>query len=123
MHTEIINITNLSIFLEKKLSYTDVDGNGVWDADEVKALFIKELDKLYGPGGPNKDMHERAEEMERMREHVFKENDKNRDGLIDFHEFMQETQRADFNQDEGKIGQFFLQKFTYLKMISPIKTK
>ncbi|XP_047040824.1 nucleobindin-2-like isoform X2 [Helicoverpa zea] len=79
----------------------DVDGNGVWDADEVKALFIKELDKLYGPGGPNKDLHERAEEMERMREHVFKENDRNRDGLIDFNEFMTETQKAEFNQDEG----------------------
>ncbi|XP_068619280.1 nucleobindin-2-like isoform X2 [Battus philenor] len=79
----------------------DVDGNGVWDADEVKALFIKELDKVYGPGGPNKDRHERAEEMERMREHVFKENDRNRDGLIDFQEFMMETQKADFNQDEG----------------------
>ncbi|CAH2034700.1 unnamed protein product, partial [Iphiclides podalirius] len=79
----------------------DVDGNGVWDADEVKALFIKELDKVYGPGGPNKDRNERAEEMERMREHVFSENDRNRDGLIDFHEFMMETQRADFNQDEG----------------------
>ncbi|XP_060809483.1 nucleobindin-2 isoform X2 [Amyelois transitella] len=79
----------------------DVDGNGAWDADEVKALFIKELDKLYGPGGPNKDLHERAEEMERMREHVFKENDKNRDGLIDFHEFMMETQKSEFNQDEG----------------------
>ncbi|XP_032526773.2 nucleobindin-2-like [Danaus plexippus] len=79
----------------------DVDGNGFWDADEVKALFIKELDKMYGPGGPNKDLHERAEEMERMREHVFKENDKNHDGLIDFNEFMLETQRAEFNQDDG----------------------
>ncbi|RVE51012.1 hypothetical protein evm_004303 [Chilo suppressalis] len=79
----------------------DVDGNGAWDAHEVKALFIKELDKLYGPGGPNKDLHERAEEMERMREHVFKENDLNRDGLIDFNEFMSKTQNSDFNQDEG----------------------
>lgn len=67
----------------------------------MKALFIKELDKLYGPGGPNKDMHERAEEMERMREHVFKENDKNRDGLIDYQEFMLEAKKASFNQDEG----------------------
>ncbi|CAH2208295.1 jg17686, partial [Pararge aegeria aegeria] len=56
---------------------------------------------MYTPGGPNKDMHERAEEMERMREHVFTENDKNRDGLIDFNEFMMETQRAEFNRDEG----------------------
>lgn len=87
--------------------YIDVDGNGVWDADEVKALFIKELDKLYGPGGPNKDLHERAEEMERMREHVFKENDKNQDGLIDFHEFMLETQRAEFNRDEGSCVKFY----------------
>lgn len=74
----------------------------MWDANEVKALFIKELDKLYGPGGPNKDMHERAEEMERMREHVFQENDKNRDGLIDFQEFMLEAKKSSFNQDEGK---------------------
>lgn len=79
----------------------DVDGNGAWDADEVKALFIKELDKLYGPGGPNKDLHERAEEMERMREHVFKENDLNRDGLIEFNEFMIKTQNPEFNRDEG----------------------
>ncbi|GBP07695.1 Nucleobindin-1, partial [Eumeta japonica] len=78
----------------------DVDGNGVWDADEVKALFIKELDKLYGPNGPNKDLHERAEEMERMREHVFLESDLNRDGLIDFNEFMMQTRRSDFQQDQ-----------------------
>ncbi|CAH0716033.1 unnamed protein product, partial [Brenthis ino] len=79
----------------------DVDGNGVWDADEVKALFIKELDKMYGPEGPNKDLHERAEEMERMREHFFKENDRNHDGLIDYSEFMAETQKDEFNRDEG----------------------
>lgn len=94
LHRRLINLIQL----------LDVDGNGVWDANEVKALFIKELDKLYGPGGPNKDMHERAEEMERMREHVFKENDKNRDGLIDFQEFMLEAKKASFNQDEGKYG-------------------
>lgn len=85
----------------------DVDGNGVWDADEVKALFIKELDKMYGPGGPNKDLHERAEEMERMREHFFKENDRNHDGLIDYNEFMMETQKAEFNQDEGLYTVYF----------------
>lgn len=60
----------------------DLDGNGVWDEDEVKALFLKELDKLYQSGAPEDDMRERAEEMERMREHVFKEADVNKDGLI-----------------------------------------
>lgn len=110
-------------------SLPDVDGNGVWDADEVKALFIKELDKLYGPGGPNKDLHERAEEMERMREHVFKENDRNRDGLIDFNEFMLETQKAEFTQDEGlfwvfvepvifiALSQFFYNDEYFYKMV------
>lgn len=77
----------------------DVDGNGVWDADEVKALFIKELDKMYGENAPNHDKRERAEEMERMREHVFSEADKNKDGLIDFNEFIQETRKPDFNKD------------------------
>lgn len=79
----------------------DVDGNGVWDANEVKALFISELDKMYGPNGPNKDLHERAEEMERMREHVFNESDLNRDGLIDFNEFVQQTKNSDFQNDQG----------------------
>lgn len=82
--------------------FLDVDGNGVWDANEVKALFVNELDKIYGPDGPNKDLHERAEEMERMREHVFKESDLNRDGLIDFHEFIEQTKKAEFSQDQGK---------------------
>lgn len=59
-------------------------------------------------------MHERAEEMERMREHVFKENDKNRDGLIDFQEFMLEAKKASFNQDEGKydIHRHIIETFT-----------
>lgn len=60
----------------------DLDGNGFWDQDEVKALFLKELDKLYNEGAPEDDIYERQEEMERMREHVFNEADLNHDGLI-----------------------------------------
>lgn len=59
-----------------------MDGNGVWDQDEVKTLFLKELDKMYQAGAPEDDMRERAEEMERMREHVFGEMDVNKDNLI-----------------------------------------
>jgi len=59
-----------------------LDGNGFWDQDEVKALFAKELDKVYDPNAPEDDMAERYEEMERMREHVFNETDTNRDYLI-----------------------------------------
>ncbi|XP_076622787.1 nucleobindin 1 isoform X2 [Colletes latitarsis] len=79
----------------------DVDGNGVWDQDEVKALFLKELDKLYAQGATNDDLLKRAEEMERMREHVFNEADLNKDGLISFEEFVEQTKKPDFQQDQG----------------------
>lgn len=77
----------------------DLDANGFWDADEVKALFIKELDKVYKAGVPEDDMRERAEEMERMREHVFREADKNHDGLISYDEFIDQTKKEEFNRD------------------------
>lgn len=80
---------------------SDLDGNGVWDFDEVKALFLKELDKMYQAGAPEDDMRERVEEMERMREHVFQEADTNRDGLISYEEFYAQTQKKDFNSDPG----------------------
>lgn len=51
----------------------DMDSNGLWDENEVKALFLKELDKMYQSGAPEDDIRERIEEMERMREQVFKE--------------------------------------------------
>ena len=44
-------------------------------------------------------MREREEEMERMREHVFKESDTNKDHLISFEEFMAETKRDEFENE------------------------
>ncbi|XP_063228080.1 nucleobindin-2 isoform X2 [Bacillus rossius redtenbacheri] len=79
----------------------DLDGNGFWDQAEVKALFLKELDKLYNSGAPEDDMRERIEEMERMREHVFKEADTNKDNLISFQEFMAQTKKPEFEKDQG----------------------
>lgn len=61
----------------------------MWDESEVKALFLKELDKLYEAGAPEDDMRERAEEMERMREHVFREADTNHDNLIRYYDAAQ----------------------------------
>lgn len=37
----------------------DIDGNGLWDQNEVKALFVKELDKMYQQGAPEDDLRER----------------------------------------------------------------
>ncbi|XP_014286871.1 nucleobindin-2 [Halyomorpha halys] len=79
----------------------DINGDGYWDEDEVKALFLKELDKLYQAGVPEDDMREREEEMERMREHVFKESDNNGDRLISYQEFLEQTKKKEFNRDEG----------------------
>ncbi|ALC44148.1 NUCB1, partial [Drosophila busckii] len=80
-------------------SIHDVDSNGYWDEVEVKALFIKELDKVYQSGLPEDDMRERAEEMERMREHYFQETDTNHDGLISIEEFMKQTTKEEFQKD------------------------
>merc|ERR1711974_421786 len=51
----------------------DLNGDGQWTDDELKALFQKELDRVYDPNNKNDDMVERQEEAERMREHVVKE--------------------------------------------------
>lgn len=77
----------------------DIDGNGYWDENEVKVLFINELNKMYQAGVPEDDMKERAEEMERMREHVFQEADTNKDGLISYDEFLEQTKREEFQKD------------------------
>jgi len=79
----------------------DLDGNGQWDENEVKALFKKELDKTYDPNNPEDDMKEREEEMERMREHVFKESDKDKNMMISYEEFLAETEREEFEKDPG----------------------
>ncbi|XP_023162094.1 nucleobindin-2 [Drosophila hydei] len=80
-------------------SIHDIDSNGFWDEAEVKALFVKELDKVYQSNLPEDDMRERAEEMERMREHYFQETDTNHDGLISIDEFMQQTAKEEFQKD------------------------
>lgn len=32
----------------------DLDGNNFWDENEVKALFVQELNKVYQQGGKQK---------------------------------------------------------------------
>jgi len=79
----------------------DLNGDNHWDEDEVRVLFRKELDKVYDPNEPVDDMREREEEMERMREHVFKESDANKDRLISYDEFLTETKKDEFDEDPG----------------------
>ena len=46
-------------------------------------------------------MMERYEEMNRMREHVMKEVDKDRDSMISYMEFVDSTNQKDFEKDAG----------------------
>ena len=63
-----------------------------------QALVQKELDRAYDDGthpdakNLNRDLVERAEEAERMREHIVKEMDKNKDRMISKDEFLERVQ-------------------------------
>ena len=46
-------------------------------------------------------MMERYEEMNRMREHVMKEVDKDNDAMISYREFVDSTNQKEFEKDEG----------------------
>ena len=59
------------------------------------------MDKVYDPNAPEDDMVERYEEMNRMREHVMKEVDQNKDQMISLAEFMDSTKNEEFNKDPG----------------------
>jgi len=60
-----------------------------------------QLDKAYDPEATEDDMVERYEEMNRMREHVMTEIDKNRDRLISLEEFLESTRQDEFKKDEA----------------------
>lgn len=80
----------------------DINSDGVLDQEEVEALLALEVRKMYDPEhNPEDDPNEMLEEYHRMREHIYKETDKDRDGLISRKEFLDMTARADFTKDEG----------------------
>jgi len=66
----------------------DLDSNGLLDMEEVRRLLHKELENSYDKGS-QPDEREKREEMERMREHIYNEIDRNRDMMIDYSEFAQ----------------------------------
>jgi hypothetical protein len=79
----------------------DLNGDGLWNEDELEALFQIELEKVYNETNPDDDPRERVEEMYRMREHVVKQMDKNNDRLISLEEFLQDQEAQTPNKDEG----------------------
>ncbi|GMR61059.1 hypothetical protein PMAYCL1PPCAC_31254, partial [Pristionchus mayeri] len=85
----------------------DINGDGFWNSDELDALFQLELDKMYNETNPDDDPREKFEEMNRMREHVVRQMDKNNDRMISLEEFMQDSEAQTPNKDQGweDIGQ------------------
>ncbi|XP_022667277.1 nucleobindin-2-like isoform X2 [Varroa destructor] len=86
----------------------DLNGDGVLDEQEVEAILQLEAKKMYmsdpqNPGDPRRQT-EMEEEVNRMREHVFKEVDKDKDGLISRQEFLDMTRTQEFEQDNGWKG-------------------
>lgn len=65
-----------------------------------KILICAQLDKVYDPNMPEDDLMERYEEMNRMREHVMSEVDKDQDKLISLEEFVESTKSGDWNTEE-----------------------
>lgn len=82
----------------------DINGDNVLDPTEVEALFTKEIAKMYDPNNPEDDMREAQEEINRMREHVFKEADLDGNHVLDQNEFEALTKKEEFNKDEGWKG-------------------
>ncbi|RVE69910.1 hypothetical protein OJAV_G00082570 [Oryzias javanicus] len=75
----------------------DTNEDGVLDEQELEALFTKELEKVYNPKNEEDDMMEMEEERLRMREHVMKNVDTNRDRLVSLEEFLKSTEKKEFN--------------------------
>ncbi|KYO37155.1 nucleobindin-1 [Alligator mississippiensis] len=79
----------------------DTNSDGVLDEQELEALFTKELEKVYDPRNEEDDMLEMEEERLRMREHVMKNVDMNKDRLVTLEEFLKSTEKKEFNEAGG----------------------
>jgi hypothetical protein len=67
------------------------------------------LDKIYNVSDKAFDPVEREEEMNRMREHVMSEIDKDKDRMVSLQEFIAATQQKEFDKnEEWKVCLFFL---------------
>lgn len=79
----------------------DSNSDNYWDQSEVRQLLVTEINKLYDPNNPEDDPNEMEEEFERMREHIYKEIDTDRDGLISLKEFVDYSKKPEFKNDNG----------------------
>ncbi|KAL7673066.1 hypothetical protein ACOME3_007936 [Neoechinorhynchus agilis] len=84
----------------------DIDGNGYLDANEVTALFEKEIDNTFNSTS-GIDHVERNEEANRMREEFMRFYDEDKDNLVSMDEFLRLYKRSgslDSHTYEGTVS-------------------
>uniref|UniRef100_A0A8C9YA42 Nucleobindin 1 n=1 Tax=Sander lucioperca TaxID=283035 RepID=A0A8C9YA42_SANLU len=82
---------------QNQFYWPNTNEDGVLDEQELEALFTKELEKVYDPKNEEDDMMEMEEERLRMREHVMKNVDANKDRLVSLEEFLKSTEKKEFS--------------------------
>ncbi|CAF0881309.1 unnamed protein product [Adineta ricciae] len=78
----------------------DINGDGFLDEAEIEALMLKEAEKIH-ENNPEADPIEKQEEMDRMREHVMKEFDRDNDRMLSFNEFELGINGTGAKNDQG----------------------
>ncbi|CAF1312179.1 unnamed protein product [Didymodactylos carnosus] len=81
-------------------SLHDTNTDGFLDEDEIEALMLKEAEKIHN-NTTDGDPVEKQEELDRMREHVMKEFDKNSDRMLSYEEFMTGMNGTGAKNDQG----------------------
>lgn len=72
------------------------------------------MDKIHNPNDPDYDPVERSEEASRMREHVFKEIDTDKDKMISMDEFINATGTKEFEKnEEWRVSNLFFSLILY----------
>jgi len=78
----------------------DINGDGFLDEWELEAIMLKEAAKIHDEA-PEADAVEKQEEMDRMRQHVMKEFDKNKDRMLSLDEFDTGINGKDAKNEQG----------------------
>jgi len=78
----------------------DVNSDGFLDEGEIEAIMLKEAEKIH-ENTPEADPIEKQEEMDRMREHVMREFDRNNDRMLSFQEFELGINGTGAKNDQG----------------------
>ncbi|WP_411027260.1 EF-hand domain-containing protein, partial [Salmonella sp. s54925] len=83
----------------------DNNGDGYLDPMELETLFVREASKIHNKSDPDFDARALDEEVQRMREHVVKQVDSDRDNFVSYDEFVGATNDKEYEKpDEGWKG-------------------